>query len=140
MSKDEFIRLVVGKPWVDRACSFEAMDCWGVVVLYFRYVYGVEIPHVIGYETGETSIESGFAEQVTDKKWIKVEKPSGDGVAFMAFKNGVASHVGVVVDGLYILHSAGTERCSGQVRYDKLNVFNRTNPSIEFYRYMGLKC
>jgi hypothetical protein len=28
------------------------MDCWGLVVLYYRHVLGLELHHVAGYESG----------------------------------------------------------------------------------------
>ncbi len=55
MTQSEFIGLVNGKPWANRACSFEQMDCWGLVVLYYRNVLGLELHHIAGYESG-----SGF--------------------------------------------------------------------------------
>ena len=50
MTQSDFIGLVNGKPWANRACSFEQMDCWGLVVLYYRNVLGLELHHIAGYE------------------------------------------------------------------------------------------
>lgn len=52
MTQEEFIGLVNGKPWANRACSFEQMDCWALVVLYYRHVLGLELHHIAGYESG----------------------------------------------------------------------------------------
>lgn len=52
MTQSDFIGLVNGKPWANRACSFEQMDCWGLVVLYYRHVLGLELHHITGYESG----------------------------------------------------------------------------------------
>ncbi|RLJ10259.1 hypothetical protein CKF66_27855, partial [Klebsiella pneumoniae] len=49
MTQSDFIGLVNGKPWANRACSFEQMDCWGLVVLYYRHVLGLELHHIAGY-------------------------------------------------------------------------------------------
>jgi hypothetical protein len=43
MTQSDFIGLVNGKPWANRACSFDEMDCWGLVVLYYRHVLGLEL-------------------------------------------------------------------------------------------------
>ena len=51
MTRNEFINKMIGKPWKNRACTLEACDCWGLVVLYFRYVLGTEIHHDAGYES-----------------------------------------------------------------------------------------
>lgn len=53
MNSDGFIRRVIRKPWADRACGFDEMDCWGLVVLYYRHVFGIEIHQTKGYEAGE---------------------------------------------------------------------------------------
>lgn len=141
MDKKEFISRSVGLPWIDRACSWAAMDCWGVVVMYFRYVYGEELPCVEGYHTGETSIIEGFSSQIESGKWRQVDGPDGDCIAFMLFKQGVASHVGVIVDGKYALHSAGNANYEGQVRCDKLDVFRRYHRGeMVFYKYEGCRC
>jgi hypothetical protein len=141
MKKEEFINRAVGLPWIDRACSWKAMDCWGVLVMYFRYVYGEELPCVEGYQTGQISITDGFAFQLSNGKWKRVENPDGDCIAFMLFDGNIASHVGVIVDGKYALHSAGMAGYSGQVRCDRLDVFRRFHlGDIHFYRYEGCRC
>lgn len=141
MEKNEFIRRAVGLPWVDRACSWRAMDCWGVVMMYFRYVYGEEIPCVEGYSTGQKSLEDEFQNEVDSGKWKRVEKPDGDCIVFMLFKGGVASHVGVIIDGKYALHSAGNIHQEGQVRCDRLESLRRLyGLEMEFYKYEGCRC
>lgn len=52
MHKPDFIHAMEGKPWRDRACSFDAADCWGLVVLYYRHVLGIEIHQTPDYEAG----------------------------------------------------------------------------------------
>lgn len=141
MEKSEFIRRSVGLPWVDRACNWDAMDCWGVVVMYFRYVYGEELPCVEGYHTCEASIIDGFKSQIESGKWRRVDSPDDDCIAFMLFKQGVASHVGVIVDGKHALHSAGSTDYEGQVRCDRLDVFRRFHRGeMIFYKYEGYRC
>lgn len=141
MTKSEFIRRAVGLPWVDRACNWRAMDCWGVVIMYFRYVYGEELPCVEGYNSGDTSIVDGFKGQIESGKWRQVDESEGDCIAFMLFKNSVASHVGVIVDGKYALHSAGNANKEGQVRCDRLEVFRRFHQGeLLFYKYEGCRC
>lgn len=140
MTSEEFIRRAVGLPWVDRACSWSAMDCWGVVMMYFRYVYDEELPFVEGYSSGDKTIASGFSEQVASGKWEKVDSAAGDCIVFTAYKDGVPCHVGVVVNGAYVLHSAGNEEHDGHVRCDRLDAFRRFHRDIELYRYTGCRC
>ena len=34
MHKADFVAAMEGKSWRDRACSFDAVDFWGLVVMY----------------------------------------------------------------------------------------------------------
>lgn len=52
MIQSDFIGFVNGKFWVNCVCSFEQMDCWGLVVLYYWYVFGLELYYIVGYEFG----------------------------------------------------------------------------------------
>lgn len=36
----------------NRACSFDAADCWGLVVMYYRHVLGIEVHQTADYESG----------------------------------------------------------------------------------------
>jgi hypothetical protein len=65
MTQSDFIGLVNGKPWANRACSFEQMDCWGLVVLYYRHVLGLELHHIAGYESGADFITCYEQEHAT---------------------------------------------------------------------------
>lgn len=51
-STSDFVRRVIGVPWANRACSFEKVDCWGLVVLYYRHVLGIELHQTPDYEAG----------------------------------------------------------------------------------------
>lgn len=139
MTSDEFMRKAVGLPWIDRACSWAAMDCWGVVIMFFRHVHDAELPVVEGYESGDKSISAGFIEQLQSGLWVRVDGPVGTGIAFTSYINGVPAHVGVVIDGKYVLHSAGNENHEGQVRCDRLESFTRLHRNIEFYQYLGCR-
>ncbi|MBM7346227.1 hypothetical protein JOE09_005293, partial [Pantoea coffeiphila] len=38
LTGSDFARAMIGVPWANRACSWQACDCWGLVVLYYRHV------------------------------------------------------------------------------------------------------
>lgn len=132
MTKQEFMRQAIGLPWIDRACDFEAMDCWGVVVMYFLHVKDIELPYVNGYNNKQTDIINGFHEQLSYEKWEACE-PCESSV-FMAYKHNQPVHVGVVISNSQAIHSAGTP---GQVRLDELSLLSRAFHKIEFYKYVG---
>ncbi|WP_276904583.1 hypothetical protein [Frischella perrara] len=55
MTVNEFIKKVIGVKWVDRASTFKKMDCWGLVILYYRHVLKIELATIIGYETSQAT-------------------------------------------------------------------------------------
>lgn len=127
MHKSEFIEMVTGAPWVDRACTFEAMDCWGLVVLYYRHVLGIEIHHAPDYEAGADFLTCFSGEVVY---W----RPSDiivDGGIFIAWYGSQPVHVGLTVNGM-ALHSRGQ---NGHVRADSLRTIQKIFTRVEFYKY-----
>lgn len=127
MLKSEFIEKATGVPWVDRACTFEAMDCWGLVVLYYRHVLGIEIHHAADYESGSDFLTC-FEEEVIF--WRDTEIFT-DGGIFIAYYGAQPVHVGLIVDGM-ALHSRG--EC-GHVRADNIRTIKKLFTRVEFKAY-----
>ncbi|KNE88431.1 hypothetical protein PSTG_18168, partial [Puccinia striiformis f. sp. tritici PST-78] len=84
-----------GKPWRDRACSFDAADCWGLVVMYYRHVLGIEIHQTPDYEAGSDFLTCFTGDIVF---WKQAEKAS-DSSIFIAYYGAEPKHVGLVVNG-----------------------------------------
>ncbi|MBL7637776.1 NlpC/P60 family protein [Atlantibacter hermannii] len=127
MTKDEFIRKVNGLPWADRACSFEAVDCWGLVVLYYRHVLNVEVHQTPDYEAGKDFITCYEGDRVF---WLLGARREGSIGVF--YRGGVPDHVGIVIGGNQCLHSKGE---GGSVRIDPLPVLERAFTRTEFLQY-----
>lgn len=127
MLKDEFLQAVIGKPWENRACSFDAMDCWALVVLYYRHVLGIEIHQTADYESGSDFLTCYDADVVF---WHRTEAYQ-DGDIFVAWVGSRPVHVGLVVDGK-ALHSRGE---NGHVRPDAIRTIQKLFTKVEFYRY-----
>lgn len=127
MHKSDFVNAMEGKPWRDRACSFEAADCWGLVVLYYRHVLGIEIHQTPDYEAGSDFLTCFEGDVVF---WQQAEK-SADGRIFIAYYGDEPKHVGLVVGG-QAFHSRGE---AGQVRFDKLRTLEKVFTRVEFYDY-----
>lgn len=129
MRKSEFIERVTGVPWADRACTFEAMDCWGLVVLYYRHVLGIEIHHTEDYESG-SDFMTCFQEEVMFWDDTEIFR---DGCIFIAYYGAQPVHVGLTVDGM-ALHSRG--EC-GHVRADSIRTIKKLFTRLEFKTYAG---
>lgn len=129
MLKAEFLERVVGMPWHNRACTFEAADCWGLVILYYRHVLGIELHHSPDYEAGEDFMTCFEGEVVY---WHRAEHFS-DGDIFIAYYGAQPVHVGLIVDGR-ALHSRGENGC---VRSDQIRTIQKLFTRTEIYSYAG---
>jgi len=128
MTEIDFIKKVIGKPWSDRACNFEKMDCWGLIVLYYRHVKGIELHHAEGYESGEDFIT---CHQGILWQWV-IDGCQSPGSMVTFYSSGKPSHVGVITEGGKVLHSRG--EFSG-VRVDHLTSLMRFYHQVEFHKY-----
>ena len=127
MLKSEFADVVTGKPWADRACSFEAMDCWGLVVLFYRHVMGQEIHHAPGYESGVNFVTCFESEVIYWKESDLV----AEGGIFVAYYGARPVHVGLIINGR-ALHSRGE---NGHVRSDSIRTIQKLFTKVEFKTY-----
>lgn len=126
LTPEEFAGRAVGLPWRRWAASWQAADCFGLVVLYFREVLGVELGPV-----PETDIAAGFA---VAEGWR--ETPAGPAaVAFMAWRAGAPTHCGIVLSGGRLLHSEGSEDHPGAARVSRMTAVSRVYGDLKFYRY-----
>ncbi|HGL4296424.1 TPA: NlpC/P60 family protein [Citrobacter sedlakii] len=129
MSKDDFLLRVTGIPWCNRACSFDAADCWGLVVLYYRHVLGIEIHQTPDYESGRDFLTCYDSDVVF---WSRTDSFMDDGI-FVAWVGSNPVHVGLIVDGR-ALHSRGE---NGHVRSDAIRTIQKLFTKVEFYSYAG---
>ena len=129
MLKDEFVEKVIGLPWRNRACTFEALDCWALVILYYRHVLGIELHHSPDYEAGEEFMTCFESEVVY---WQQAEHFS-DGDIFIAYYGTQPVHVGLIVDGR-ALHSRGE---NGHVRSDHIRTIQKLFTRVEYLKYAG---
>jgi len=127
MLKQKFVQAMTGKPWSNRACTFETADCWGLVVLYYRHVLGIEIHQTPDYEAGRDFLTCFEGDRVF---WQQSELSVNDGI-FIAYYGAAPVHVGLTIDG-QAFHSRGE---SGHVRLDKLRTLEKVFTRLEFYRY-----
>lgn len=122
---------VPGIPWVRWRSDWAGMDCYGLLVLFFREVRGVELGAV-----PQTDIASGFA---AARGWVQCE-PEPGASAWMAFDASGPRHCGVLLDAGMVLHSEGDEVRGGSVRLTRLAAMRRLYADLRFYRYAGAPC
>lgn len=126
MTPQEFAARAVGVPWIRWRSDWDGMDCFGLVVLYFREVHGLDIgpvPH--------TGVADGFAGQ--PERWSDSD-PLPGAAMWMNWKHGAPSHVGILLTDSTILHSEGQHECGGSVRVTRLDVMERFYGNSRFLR------
>lgn len=125
MTESEFISHWVGRPYLVRGDDESGIDCWALVVRYYRDVLGIELD-----DTYDDDIAGGFEHEIKSGAWELCEKNDA-GVVFMAFDRlGEPRHVGIVVDGgELILHARHT-----RVQCDRIGIIRRHR--LEFYRHV----
>lgn len=126
MTPQQFTARAVGVPWVRWRSDWAAMDCYGLIVLYFREVLGIELGRV-----PETDIATGFT---AARGWVECG-PEAGATCFMAWRRGAPTHCGVLLSGGTVLHSEGSPELPGSVRMTRMRALERIYGEILCYRY-----
>lgn len=129
MTDDEFIRRAVGLPWRRWRSDWQAMDCFGLNVMWWREVIGIDPGPV-----PQTDIADGFAGM---RGWTETHDPQPGCAGFMTWRDGAPTHCGVLAKPEWLLHSQAGRPVpeSGSVRLTRLAVVRRLCPDIRFYAY-----
>lgn len=116
---------MIGVPWVRWCANWDACDCYGLVIMYYRHVLGIELG-----EVPRADIVSGFA-GITG--WEECGPEPGV-TGFMAWRNGAPEHCGVLLPRGMLLHAQGSPERGGSVRLTSLVAMRRLYSDITFYR------
>ena len=98
----------VGVPYKLGGRSILGCDCYGLVILFFRRIYGVELPDI-----GVSSLSQVSQTIIEEEKrphWSKIDKPTFRAVAVFS-ENGLPRHCGVMLDRTRMLHNAEQRSC-----------------------------
>lgn len=128
MTEGEFLAKMIGKPWVKNACGFDAVDCWGLVVMYYRHVLGIDMPE------GKGDFAAGYYRHVGE--WRKIDRPSVTAVCFTMFSGNAPTHCGVILSNGAALHAYGNDNTtSGTVQINTVRSLQKLYGRIEFYAH-----
>jgi cell wall-associated NlpC family hydrolase len=91
MKRSEF----VGIKWKDRGRDFGGVDCFGLLLLYYKHIRGVVLPD---YEYDTTWCKCGdtFFLEEYQKLWKKTSKPATDDVLIFYGVDGMM-HTGICI-------------------------------------------
>lgn len=129
MSPAEFASRMVGCPWVKWRADFDAADCYGVVVLYFREVMGIELEPALWEADSKLDAFAAHSD-----RWQECA-PEAGATCFMAWRDGSPTHCGVLLDQRTVIHAEGSEEHPGSVRVSRLAAMQRVYGQLKFYRY-----
>jgi cell wall-associated NlpC family hydrolase len=124
----EFVARAVGLPWARWRADWQAMDCYGLIVLWHREVLGVELGGV-----PQTNIAAGFG---ASTGWEELPGPAAGATCWMAWRAGSPTHCGVVLAGGYVLHSEGRVDRPGNVRRTRIRALAQVYGQIRYYRHL----
>lgn len=120
-------RKYVGIPY-SKGC----LDCWGIIVKYYRDELGKDIENFKHCKETGANLSYWISEEIKNGSWKKVECPSDTDI-ILCVKNGINEHVALYIGNGLILHSI---RGYGS-RIDKMEVLKRLGYEIEFYSWKG---
>ncbi len=107
MSLEEFVRRMLLVPFVEKGRDFEGVDCWGLVLLGYRHVLGIELPSYVDcYDKADVRGSRGLGRLIVSHlpEWRRVSHPRAmDGALFLINKRPV--HMGLLVDEHRVLHA-----------------------------------
>lgn len=101
------------------------MDCWGLVVLYYRHVLGLELHHIAGYESGADFITCYEQERA---HWRRVPV-AATGCIAVFYRGEVPAHIGVMISPIKCLHARGE---FGFVRCDSPLALLKVYSKVEY--------
>lgn len=117
-------------PWRKWAAGWDGLDCFGLIVLCFREVHGIDLGAV-----PQTDIASGFA---AARGWEECG-PQAGATCWMAWRDGAPTHCGLMLTSRLVLHAEGSEDRPGRVRVSRLDAIAQVYGEIRFYRYTGAR-
>ena len=134
MTQHDFITKILGVKWVNRASAFDAVDCFGVVMLYYKHVLNIDLPTVAGFIEKNSFVDCFDGEK---KNWQEIKAPTENGILFTCYRGDVPMHVGLCIGGGYALHCRGSEKQHGKVEIHSLRAIKRLYGRLTYHKYTG---
>lgn len=117
-----------GPRYVRWRADWQACDCFGMLVLYWREVHGRELRPEPATASG---MADGFA--ALGPLWRECG-PAPGACGFMAWDDGLPRHCGVLLPGGELLHTeAPSPASAGGPRITPLRAMARLYPDVRFY-------
>ena len=106
---DEFI----GIPFKDRGRTEDSLDCWGLVMIFYKKKLNINLPDFPISANDPLSVINAMGVSIDKGEWVKTEKTKfGSVVAMSLYPKALNSinHVGIYVGEDRFLHSIMDQR------------------------------
>ncbi len=132
MKQVEFIKKMLHKPWVNRSVSWDSVDCYGLVIMYYLHVMGKELPAIDGFKEGHH-----ISECWNNSSWKTVDEPIDNGLVFTCYSGNKPAHVGILISKTKVIHARGDSKAAGKVEIHSLQALKRLYGKITYHQFMG---
>ncbi len=96
----------IGIPWKAHGRTAAGLDCYGLVLLFYKDVYGIELPDFEYTPTGTAVQAAAIYNSIHSlAQAVPAEEESPGDVLLLTY-HGEASHIAIDVGSGYILHAA----------------------------------
>jgi len=96
MERRELIRKLKTTPYVEHGRNFRGIDCYGLLLLYYKYIKGIILPDYF-YDSDWYNQRKDFFIEEYPKLWKKVDKPQIDFALLFYGINRMVTHVGIYI-------------------------------------------
>ena len=102
----DYIRNLIGRPWIAGARGPEAYDCWGLFLEVQRTQFNRELPEIPVDALNIKEVLNAFSHHPERQRWQKVKQPT-EGDAILMRQSRYPVHIGVWldIDGGGVLHA-----------------------------------
>ena len=125
----------IGIPWVQGESSRDGADCWGLVLLVSREVFGIDLGLYEGAKFTGDDLARIIEGEERSSRWKLTDAPrAGDVVTIRRRGDPHPSHVGIMVDCDNVLHSVDIS-ANGSSAVHPMKVLRRIFGRIETYKH-----
>lgn len=124
---NKFESMMLGVPYKERSFCESAVDCWGLVILFYKICLKVNVNNYFSYEDGQ-DFSSCYEDEV--QQWKETTSPA-KGDVIVAYVGSRPVHVGLWWGHDKILHAR--ERTF--VRIDRIRTIERLSTKLRFFKY-----